>query len=203
MHGTSKIEMLSTQTRALTGSSVSMGERKIFLRVGPSAPHTDFVEHIAMTHNLQLFANVNMTPRKFCYGPGSARFNAKVLKCKKPKILAFDSFHAKDMCDPAPIKYNFHWNGEIQDLHTVVFTVNDKGMKSGAEVDADDVLRHVFQNGDFEHHRCMLYRNISEIHHMLSDGTVKILACGGKKLEDPIVLTEKQCLERETARKRV
>ena len=136
-----------------------------------------------------------MTPKKICYGPGSSRFNNTSLKCNYPKMLAFDNCHAKEMCSAAPIEYNFHWNGLVNEFHTVVFSINDSGMKPCAEIDADDLLRHAFPK-QFDEKKIMLYSKILEIHHMLSDGTVRILAYGGKKLEDPIVVTETECLER-------
>ena len=67
------------------------------------------------------------------------------------------------------------------------------------EFDADDVMRHVFPGGDFEAHSYMLYKNITEIHHMLADGTVRVLSCDGKKLEEAIVLSYKECIERVVA----
>jgi hypothetical protein len=38
---------------------------------------------------------------------------------------------------------------------------------------------------------------ITEIHHILPDGTVRILACNGQKLEEAIVLTADAFMERE------
>ncbi|KAJ1465365.1 hypothetical protein T484DRAFT_1757473 [Baffinella frigidus] len=117
-------------------------------------------------------------------------------------MVAFDNIQLKDMCKPSPIVYLFHPSSHFRNIDTWVFSVNDKGMKSCGEVDADDVMRHVFPGGAFEAHSLMLYRNITEIHHMLPDGTVRILACGGKKLDSAIVLTPHACMERETARVR-
>ena len=175
---------------------------RVYLRVGPNAPeHTTFIEHLGIQNDLQIFSKNNVSPLKFCHhGTTCVRFKDKFSKYKMPKMLAFDNFRAKDMCSPSQIVYYFHWDLSRHYADTIVFSVNDKGMKSCGEVDADDVLRHVFPNGKFEAHSWMLYRNITEIHHMLPDGTVRILACGGKKLEDPIVLTEMECLERETIR---
>ena len=114
-------------------------------------------------------------------------------------MVAFDNFPAKQMCSPSPIVYGFkNWSNLPKNMDTVVFSMNDKGMKSCGEVDADDVIAHAFgvDNG----HWHMLYRMITEIHHMLPDGTVRILACGGKKLEEAIVLTSDACMARETTR---
>jgi len=41
---------------------------------------------------------------------------------------------------------------------------------------------------------------VTEMHHMLPDGTVHMLACDGKKVEEAIVLTPHACMEREIAR---
>ena len=170
--------------------------KNVYLRVGPTSPaHGNFIRFMAKACNLQLFCKNGMTPKKFCYGPGSARFNNKALKCKTPKMLAFDNCFAKDMCDVAPIEYNFHWNGLVNDFKTVVFSVNDTGLNQFSEIDADDLLRHVFPN-EFDCKKMMLYSKVSEIHHIMPDGTVRILFCEGKKLEDPVVVTETECLER-------
>jgi hypothetical protein len=168
---------------------------KIYLRVGPGGSgHTNFIEDLAKACDLELFTHRGMTPRKFCYGPGSARFNTKLQRCKKKKMLAFDNCRSKDMCSEVPIVLSFHWDGMSHILDTIVLSVNDKGMKSSGEVDADEVLRHAFPYGDVEH--CRLYPKITEIHHMLPDGTVRILASAGKKLQDPIVLSALECIER-------
>jgi hypothetical protein len=103
------------------------------------------------------------------------------------------------MCSPSPIVYGFRSCDLPKNMDTIVFSVNDKGLKSTGEVDADDVITHAFGE-DNGHHRHMLYRMITEIHHMLPDGTVRILACGGKKLQDAIVLTPDECMAREIAR---
>ena len=167
--------------------------KNVYLRVGPTSPgHGNFIRYMAKACNLQLFCKNGMTPKKICYGPGSSCFNNKALKCKNPKMLAFEDCRSKDMCDVAPIQYNFHWNGLINDFKTAVFSINDTGMNLCAEI---DLLRHAFPN-EFDEKKTMLYSKILEINHMLPNGTVRILACGGKKLEDPIVVTETECLER-------
>ena len=92
-------------------------------------------------------------------------------------MLAFDNFTPKQMCGPSPIVYSVHWyNICAENLDTVVFSLNDKGMKSCGEIDSDDVLRYAFPKGAAQAHNAMLYRQIAEIHHMLSDGTVCVLA---------------------------
>jgi hypothetical protein len=169
---------------------------RVYLRVGPSGSgHTRFIKELAETCKLKLFMKHRITPKKFCYGPGSTQFCDKVDSCKQSNMIAFDGFHAKHMCRPSPIVYA-QWPKKTD---TIVFSMNDKGMKSCGEIDADDVIAHAFgvDNG----HWHMLYRMITEIHHMLPDGTVRILACGGKQLEEAIVLTPKECMAREIAPK--
>ena len=149
---------------------------RVYLRVGPSGS-AEFIEHIAEISNLELHMKKNMTPRKYCRGPGGQRFCEKIQKSHKQVMVAFDNFTPAHMCSPSPIVYSFHWdNIRAENLHTVVFSLNDKGMKSCGEIDSDDVLRHAFPNGAAQAHIWMLYRQIAEIHHMLSDGTVRVLA---------------------------
>jgi hypothetical protein len=175
---------------------------RVYLRVGPDGSgHTRFIKHLSETYDLQLFMKHTITPKKFCYGPGNQQFYEKVKRCEQPKMVAFDNFRVKDMCKPSPIVYGFKkYNSLPKHMDMVVFSMNDKGMNSCGEVDADDVLRHVFPKGAFEAHSWMLYRMIAEIHHMLPDGTVRILAVGGKKLDEAIVLTPDACMARETVR---
>jgi hypothetical protein len=169
----------------------------VYLRVGPSGSgHTRFIQELSNTRNLQLFMKHTVTPTKFRSGVGSTRFCEMVDRCKEPNMIAFDDFKASGMCRPHPIVYA-RWPTRTD---TIVFSMNDKGMKSCGEVDADDVLRHAFPKGAFEAHSWMLYRMITEIHHMQADGKVRILACGGKKLEDAIVLTPEECIAREIKR---
>jgi hypothetical protein len=136
-----------------------------------------------------------MTPKKVFYGR-SIKFCNMVCRYRGQKMVAFDNIQPKDMCKPSPIVYWFKPASDLGKVNTWVFSVNDKGMKAGGEVTADDILKHVFPDGSFEAHSWMLYRNIKEIHHMLPDGTVCILACDGKKLENAIVLTYDECIER-------
>jgi hypothetical protein len=169
----------------------------VYLRVGPSGSgHTGFIEDLASTCKLKLFMKHTVTPKKFCIDRGFTKFGKKVDHCKEPNMIAFDDFKASGMCRTRPIVYA-RWPTMT---HTIVFSMNDKGMKSCGEVDADDVLRHAFPKGAFEAHSWMLYRMITEIHHMQADGKVRILACGGKKLEDAIVLTPEECIAREIKR---
>ena len=119
-------------------------------------------------------------------------------------MVAFDNFTPAHMCSPSPIVYSFHWdNIRAENLRAVVFSLNDKGMKSCGKIDSDDVLRYAFPKGAVQAHIWMLYRQIAEIHHMLSDGTVRVLATNKRKLENPIILTQSECIERETTRVRI
>ena len=69
-------------------------------------------------------------------------------------------------------------------------------MKWSGELDAEDILVHVFGKEGLEGRLTIMYNKITEIHHMLPDGNVRMLACGGKKLEDTIVLSYAECIER-------
>ncbi|KAJ1463625.1 hypothetical protein T484DRAFT_1758689 [Baffinella frigidus] len=135
-----------------------------------------------------------MTPKKVFYGR-SIQFCNMISRYNGQKMVAFDNIQPKDMCKTSPFVKWFPYPC-IGTVNTWVFSVNDKGMKSCGEVTADNILRHVFSDGAFETHSGMLYRNIKEIHHMLPDGTVRVLACDGKKLEDAIVLTYDECIKR-------
>ena len=81
-------------------------------------------------------------------------------------------------------------------VDTWVFSVNDKGMKLSGNDDAEDILVHLFGKDDLESRRDILYNLVTEIHYMLPNGTVRILASGGKKLEAAIVLSYDECIER-------
>jgi len=114
-------------------------------------------------------------------------------------MVAFDGIQPPDMCTASPIVYLFHPSSNCGTVDTWVFSARDDGMRSRrgpGEDDADDVMRYVFPGGAFEAHRRTLYRNITEVHHMLADGTVRVLACGGKKLEAAVVLSYDECVTR-------
>jgi hypothetical protein len=177
----------------------------VYLRVGPGGSgHTRFIHDLATCLDNELFLGfpgpgfirgANVTPKNVFNGM-SVRFCNRVRRYKGLKMVAFDDIQPKDMCKPSPIVYLFSSASELGKVNTWVFSVDDTGMKSCGEVTADDILRHVFPGGAFEAHSCMLYRNIKEIHHMLPDGTVRVLACDGKKLEDATVLSYTECIER-------
>jgi len=163
----------------------------VYLRVGPSGSgHTRFIHDMCNECNQDLLSRHNMTPKKFINGMPRCRGS------KKRTMVAFDDIRPKDMCKASRVVYLFHPSSPCKTVDTWVFSVREDGMNSCGEVDADDVMRYVFPGGDFEAHRDMLYRNITEVHHMLADGTVRVLACGGKKLEDAVVLSYHECIER-------
>ena len=69
-------------------------------------------------------------------------------------------------------------------------------MKSSGEADAENILVHLFGKDELESRQSVMYNLITEIQHVLPNGKVRILACGGKKLEDAIVLSHKECTDR-------
>jgi hypothetical protein len=171
---------------------------RVYLRVGPNAPeHTTFIEHLGNQNDLRIFRKNGMTPVKVLTSlKGGTRFCNEVRRYKGKKMVAFDNIDAKHMVRVGKLK---RLGGHpFEDVDAWVFSINDKGMKSCGEVSTQDILDHSF--GKDTGHVPRLYHWISEIHHMLPDGTVRILARGCKELEDPIVLTEMECLERETIR---
>ena len=173
----------------------------VYLRVGPSASsgHTDFIDHMARKHDLQLFSKSDITPVKIIDNvKGGMRFWNKINRYKGKKMVAFDNIDAKHMVQVGKLK-RLGSVSNFEDVDAWVFSINDKGMKSCGEVSIQDILDHAF--GKDTGHFPRLLRWFSEIHHMLPDGTVRILACRGEKLEEPIVLTEYECLQRESVRK--
>jgi hypothetical protein len=131
-----------------------------------------------------------MTPKKFFNGVPLAR------GVREKTMVAFDGIQPQDMCKAFPIVYLFNPSSNCGTIGTWVFSVRDNGMHPRRGVDADDVMSYVFPGGAFEAHSDMLYRNITEVHHMLADGTVRVLACGGGKLEDAVVLSYDESIER-------
>ena len=167
----------------------------MYLRVGAvGSGHSRFIYDVAKTRNLTVFSKSSaktfsgLSQKESEMVLGRKRRDSTA--CARKAMVAFDGIKQKNMCRAGFILF-LQADAEID---TYVFSVYDQGMKKG-EVDADDVLRQAFGKVDFE-----LYRKITEIHHMLSDGTIRILACGGAKLADPIVLTYDECLAREVAR---
>jgi hypothetical protein len=177
-----------------------MSAPRVYLRVGPSGSgHTSFIQNLAQTRDLKLFTKRTRTPRKM-FHHGSTKFEHTIYRYEGKKMVAFDNFRANHMCCPRQFKFL-----TCRDIDTWVFSVNDKGMESCGEVDADDVLAHAFIEDlragvGLVARRINMYQYITDIHHMLPDGTVRILACDGKKLDEAIVLTADACMARETAR---
>jgi hypothetical protein len=126
------------------------------------------------------------------------KFEKNMCNYKGKKMVAFDNIQAKQMCTSWYFKRldGFLEGNSLKGVDTWVFSVNDKEMKSCGEVDAEEILIHAFGSEDVKYRRFMLYKNITEIHHMMSDGTVRILSCDGKKLDEAIVLTHEECIER-------
>jgi len=186
----------------ITGTGVSSGSMVeyplVYLRVGPGGcGHSRFIHDLSCESNQELHMRHNVTPKKF-FGGAANQFRSMVRRCREQNMVAFDDIRKKDMCKASSIVYMLHpgFGTPCKNVDTVVLDFLDTGMRSCGEVDADDVMRHVFPGGDFEAHSYMLYQNITEVHHMLADGTVRVLACDGKKLEDAIVLSYKECIER-------
>jgi hypothetical protein len=180
--------------------TISRVATRVYLRVGPTGSgHTKFIHDLSKVCNLQLFMKHTITPRKFYRGMGCRKFCKMVDKFKLPKMVAFDNFKTKDMCSHFAVIHNFTtWKHLPKKMDMIVFSVNDKGLKSNGAVDADDVITHVF--GEDNGYNSELLKAITEIHHMLPDGTVRILAIGGEKLENALVLTADECMAREVAR---
>ena len=180
-------------------SSEGFTPPKIYLRVGPTGSgHTSFIKNVARTCELKLFSKRTMTPMKIFHARFSHMFH-NFIHSKGKKMVAFDNTQAKHMCTPRPFK--FFGNRTYGDIDTWIFSINDNGMKKCGEIDANDVLAHAFsedlRTGDgLMARRIDMYLYITEIHHMLPDGSVRILASGGKKLQDPIVLSALECIER-------
>jgi len=173
----------------------------IYIRVGPSGSgHTRFIQDLATKCDMKLFTKRTRTPFKLL-NRQPTKFEKMIAHCKEKKMVAFDNTPVKNMCFIKNLKsLNFEpkWDRRAR-VDTWVFSVNDKGMKSSGENDAEDILVHLFGKDELESRRGTLYNLITEIHHMLSDGTVRVLACSGKKLEDAVVLSYEKCIERVVA----
>jgi hypothetical protein len=131
-----------------------------------------------------------------------------IAQCTEKKMVAFDNTPVKKMGYANTTVKNMCFIKNLKSLDhepkcdrrtrvdTWVFSVNDEGMKLSGNDDAEDILVHLFGKDDLEFRRGTLYNLVTEIHRMLPDGTVRILACGGKKLQDTIVLSYDECIER-------
>jgi hypothetical protein len=172
----------------------------VYLRVGPDGSHAQFIQDVSEKCKLKLFNRRCRTPRSMFHGRSTKineNYKKTIGRCKEPKMVAFNNISVKHMCTSWPFKCLDGWmQHELQNIDTWIFSVNDKGMKSCGEIDAQDILLHVFGSDDLKGRISMLYQNITEIHHMLPDGTVRILSCDSNKLQDAIVLTYSECMER-------
>lgn len=173
----------------------------VYLRIGPGGcGHSRFIHDLSCKTNQELHMRHSVTPKKF-FGGTARGFCSMIRRCKGQNMVAFDDIQKKEMCKASRIVYMLHpaTGSPCRNVDTLVLDFNDAGMRSCGEVDADDVMRHIFPDGAFEAHRSMLYKNITEIHQLLVDGTVRVLACGGKKLENVIVLSYEECIQRVVA----
>ena len=181
---------------------------RIYIRVGPSGSgHTRFIEDLATKCDMKLFTKRTRTPFKL-FNRQTTKFEKMIADCKEKKMVAFDNTLVKNMRYANTTVKNmcFIKNLKFLDMEpkcdnrrrvdTWVFSVNDKGMKSSGEDDAEDILVHLFGKYELEYRRKDVYNLVTEIHHMRPTGTVRILASGGKKLEAAIVLSYDECIER-------
>ena len=156
---------------------------------------------------MKLFTKRTRTPFKLL-NRHTTKFEKMIADCTEKKMVAFDNTPVKkmryanttvkNMCFIKNLKFLDHEPkcDNRKSVDTWIFSVNDTGMKLSGNDDAEDILVHLFGKDDLESRRSTLYNLVTEIHNMLPDGTVRVLACGGKKLEDPIVLSYEECIER-------
>ena len=170
-----------------------------YLRVGPcGSGSTRFIRDLATKCDMTLFTKHSRTPIKMFHRQPT-KFEDTVGRFEGKKMVAFDDTPVKNMCSCRTFKHLDRYLltcNSLKGINTWVFSVNDKGTKSSGELDAEDILVHVFGKEGLEGRLTIMYNKITEIHHMLPDGNVRILACGGKKLEDTIVLSYAECIER-------
>lgn len=181
---------------------MSVFRPSVYLRVGPSGSgHTRFINDVAMMCDLKLFAKNSMTPNKM-FHRNPTKFEAKIGKCKVQKMVAFDNTLTNHMCS---VKSFSSLNGigltcsTLKGVDTWIFSVLSSKVipaKNDSEVDADDVLEYVFGNGELKNRHHTLYENVTEIHHLLGDGRVRILSCEKKKLKSEMVVSYGECLDR-------
>jgi len=181
---------------------------RIYIRIGPSGSgHTRFIRDLAMKCDMKLFTKRTRTPYKLL-NRQTTKFEKMIAQCTEKKMVAFDNTPVKKMGYANTTVKNMCFIKNLKSLDhepkcdrrtrvdTWVFSVNDEGMKLSGNDDSEDILVHLFGKDDLESRRGTLYNLVTEIHRMLPDGTVRILACGGKKLQDIIVLSYDECIER-------
>jgi hypothetical protein len=172
----------------------------VYLRVGPSGSgHTQFINGAVMMCGFKLFPAGSGTPLKmFHRNPG--KFEEDVGKCKVKKMVAFDNIHLNH-----GIKSFKSLNGigltytNLNGVDTMCFSVMSSklsNMKEDNEADAGDVLDFVFGCRELESRHHTMYENVTEIHHLLGNGTVRVLACDKKKLTGTVVVSHEECLDR-------
>ena len=173
----------------------------VYLRVGPvGSGHTRFIKDMAMVCDLKLFEKYTRTPMKM-FHKKPTRFEESIGKYQGKKMVAFDNTRVKDMCLIRPFKSLDGGSLTCRTLcgiDTWVFSVvcSKLNPSGNGEVDADDVLEYVFGHEELRDRHSTLYDFVTEIHHMLADGTVRVLTCHKKKLSSAIVLSYEQCIER-------
>jgi hypothetical protein len=167
---------------------------RVFLRVGANGTgHTRFINDLAETCHLKVFTKHSISPKKFANGVGNLKFCEKVDRYQFPKMIAFDNVSVKHMCSPSSILHGFSCDHTPNNIDAIVFSINDKG-KLGDDIDLDGIIRHVF--GKNSGHLSMLYKRITEIHHMVKNNKVRVLASMGKRLHEPIILSHEECIDR-------
>jgi hypothetical protein len=184
---------------------------RLYIRVGPNGSgHTRFIRDLATKCDMKLFTKRTRTPYKLL-NRQTTKFEKMIADCTEKKMVAFDNTPVKswryanttvkNMCFVKNLKSLDHEPkcDRRTSVDTWVFSINDTGMKSSGEDDAEDILVHLFGKDGLEGYRGTLYYLVTEIHKMLPDGTVRVLACGGKKLQDAIVLSYDECIERVVA----
>jgi hypothetical protein len=166
----------------------------VYLRVGASGSgHTRFIHELANECDLYLYQRHNGHAKNWFTGGSRPKWYSFH---PTGRMVAFDGMSPKQMCRASDIVY-ITQDSSKKKFSTYVFSLDDKYMTTSCEIDADDVLKYAFGSDGYHNHHNMLYKRITEIHHMLPDGTVRILASNGEKLTDPIVLTRIECIQRQ------
>jgi len=175
----------------------SYTEPCVYLRVGASGSgHSRFIHDLTDACDLHLLMRLNGTAKRW-FANGSCPKRSSFYPTGR--IVAFDGISPKQMCTASNVVY-IAQDSKKKKINTYVFSLDDRRMKPSCEIDADDVLKYAFGGDGHRNHYDMLYRRITEIHHMLPNGTVRILASEGEKLVHPIVLTRSECLNRQILR---
>jgi hypothetical protein len=165
----------------------------VYLRVGASGSgHSRFIHDLAHGCDSNLVNHNGSAKKWFANGYCRKRYSFQ----PKKRMIAFDGIAQKEMCTASNVVYLAQ--DEVKKrIDTYIFSLN---MSVLGDFDADDVLKYAFGASGHRNHSDMLYERITEIHHMLPDGTVRILASEGAKLVDPIILTRVECLQRQIIR---